>query len=265
MAVDIRAERAGVAEIVVFRGHAGQIGAEVRVVLGCDGLPVGKLVAHGKGDPRGIRIRVDAGLRREADKDARRAGLAEQPPRSQRLYWPESVRERIILLRKRRVAAGGLLCKLGKRRIDGQIFCVTLDLFDVFVCLRGIIGRCGDELLLGVFAHVEPERLVDRRAEVPEAPDGNEQEHARAEPQQNAGQPAKQAPAPREHADERIEKPQRQQDCQHLPQRDGHQPGHGGNGRQDASGEGGVERKDHTGRGLCKRDHQARQDQKDRR
>ena len=86
MAVDIRAERAGVAKIVVFRGHAGQIGAEVRVVLGCDGLPVGKLVAHGKGDPRGIRIRVDAGLRREADKDARRAGLAEQPPRSQRLY-----------------------------------------------------------------------------------------------------------------------------------------------------------------------------------
>ena len=115
------------------------------------------------------------------------------------------------------------------------------------------------------FAEVAKREGYEQLAEIFLTTARNEQEHARAEPQQNAGQPAKQAPAAREHADERIEKPQRQQDCQHLPQRDGHQPGHGGNGRQDASGEGGVERKDHTGRGLCKRDHQARQDQKDRR
>ena len=222
-------------------------------------------MAHGEGNPCGVGVRVDAGFGCEADKNARRAGLAEQPPRGQRLYGAEPIRELVIVLRKRRVAAGGLLGKLGKCRIDGQIFCVPLDLSGVFVRLRGVIGRRGDELLLGVFAHVEPERLVDRRAEVPEPPDGDEQEHARAESQQNAGQPAKQAPAPREHADKRIKKPQRQQNGQHFPQRDGHQTRYRRDCRQDAPGEGRVEREDHVRRGLCKRDHQARQDEKDRR
>lgn len=50
MAVDIRAEGAGIAKIVAAGRHAGQVRAEVRVVLGCDGLAVGQLVAHGIGD-----------------------------------------------------------------------------------------------------------------------------------------------------------------------------------------------------------------------
>ena len=263
MAVDIRAERTGIAEIVISRGRAGQIGAEVRVVLGGDGLPVGQLVAHGEGDPRGIRVRVDAGLRREADENTRRARLAEQPPGCQRLHGPKPARKLVIALRKRRIAVGGLFGKLGKRRIDGQVFRVPLDFSCVFVRLCGVIGRGGDQLLLRVFAHVKAERLIDRRPEMPEAPDGDEREHAHAEPQQNARQPAQEAPLLREHADERIEKPQRQQDRQHLPQRDGHQPGHRRDRRQNAPRQGGIERKDHTGRGLRKRGHQARQNQQD--
>ena len=265
MAINIRTKRAGVAEIVAFRGHAGQIGAEIRVVFGGDGLPVGQFVAHGEGNPCGVGVRVDAGFGCEADKNARRAGLAEQPPGGQRLYRAQPVCELVILPRKCRVAVGGLLGKCGKRRIDSQIFHVSFDFFCIFVCLRSVIGCCGNQFLLGIFAHIEPKRFIYRRAKMPEAPDGNEQKYARAESQQNAGQPAQQAPAPREHADKRIKKPQRQQNGQHFPQRDGHQTRYRRDCRQDALGESRVEREDHVRRGLCKRDHQARQDEKDRR
>ena len=78
--IDVGGKGTGVAEIVPRVFHARQIRTEVCLVLGGDGLPVGDLVAHRERDPRLIGVGVDAALAGEADEDARRAELAEQPP-----------------------------------------------------------------------------------------------------------------------------------------------------------------------------------------
>ena len=265
VAVDIRAEGAGIAKIVAAGRHAGQVRAEVRVVLGGDGLAVGQLVAHSIGDPGGIGIRVDAGLRREADEDPRRARLAEQPPGGQRLDRVQRARKLLIALCERRIARRGLGRKLGKGGIDGLAVGIAVDAGGVFVRLGGIIGRGGDELLLGILPHIQPQRLPDRGTEMVEPPQPDKREQPRAHPQQHARQPAEQTPPLREHADERIEKPQRQHGRQHLPQRDGHQRGDRAERAQRRAGEGRIKRKDSAGRSLCKRDQQAGQHQQDRR
>ena len=219
-AVDKGLVTARIPEQRVVAGRTRQIGAVVGLVLGGNRQTVAQLVADRKGLGEREAVRADRRLAGQTDENARRPhvgeGLADQKglgPVDRVVKAGDSPSKVDITLR------GGLRQLREGRQDDIAVFVARNGLGRLAglpcVELRGLL-----EFGLGVCPDLQPDLILQGRAEVVQPPEAHKEEYQQGEDLDHAGQPAEKAALfagvnqPDDHAED--------QRCRRrLPEREG--------------------------------------------